>query len=283
MASVDDVLAGTERWALVHADCTDPLAGCDAALETGSVHHMITDPPYEADAHTKGKRIRRYMGGGQYGVRSEPIEAFDQITPELRSAVGVIAGRVVTRWSLVFCQVEAVQTWADVLTVGGLIYKRSCVWIKPDGQPQLTGDRPGMGYETIVTAHTPGRSRWNAGGRIGVYSFTRHQDHGPHHLKHPTVKPLPLMEALIRDFTDPDEIVIDPFAGSGTTGVACIRLGRRFIGWERDEKFHGTATRRLETTREQPELVALDRFAHETKQRRQQTTLDLDAPFDTEE
>jgi len=53
------------------------------------------------------------------------------------------------------------------------------------------------------------------------------------------------MLELVEAFTDPDEIVLDPFAGSGTTGVACLRLGRRFIGIERDEKYAAAATERL--------------------------------------
>jgi site-specific DNA-methyltransferase (adenine-specific) len=59
------------------------------------------------------------------------------------------------------------------------------------------------------------------------------------------------MEALVSDFTDPGELVCDPFAGSGTTGVACIRLGRRFIGWERDPKYFAVAVKRLRAAREQ--------------------------------
>lgn len=244
-------------------------------LPEHSVAHVITDPPYEADAHTQQRRIRSHATGSVYGsVGAAPLD-FDAMTVDVRAAVSVQMARVVRRWVLAFCQVEAVSIWAATLTEAGLRYKRACVWIKPDGQPQLTGDRPGMGYETIVTAHQPGRSRWNAGGKIGVYSATRHQDHGPRHLRHPTVKPLPLMETLIRDFTDPGDIVCDPFAGSCTTGVACIRLGRRFIGWELDSRYYSMGLRRLTDAREQPELVAMDAFATEAKQKRQQTALDL--------
>jgi DNA modification methylase len=64
------------------------------------------------------------------------------------------------------------------------------------------------------------------------------------------------MESLLRDFTDPGDLILDPFAGSGTTGVAAIRLGRRFVGWERDAKYHDVATRRLAATREQLGLFA---------------------------
>ena len=69
-----------------------------------------------------------------------------------------------------------------------------------------------------------------------------------------TEKPLSLMEKLIRDFTDPGDLILDPFAGSGTTGVAAIRLGRRFIGWERDPKYHAIAVKRLEDAKEQFEI-----------------------------
>src|SRR5690606_30919467 len=120
-------------------------------------------------------------------------------------------------------------------------WKRSGIWIKPNGQPQLTGDRPGMGYESIAIAHAPGRSTWNGGGRHGVWSFPVDANFSRVKRDHPTQKPLGLMEALVRDFTDAGETILDPFAGSGTTGVACKRLGRGFIGFERDPKYHAIA------------------------------------------
>lgn len=76
---------------------------------------------------------------------------------------------------------------------------------------------------------------------------------------HPTTKPLALMRRIVEDFTDPDDLICDPFAGSGTTGVACIRLGRRFIGWEKDPAYFEIACRRLrgdeaKPRKEQPSL-----------------------------
>jgi DNA modification methylase len=67
-------------------------------------------------------------------------------------------------------------------------------------------------------------------------------------------KPLGLMERLVRLFTNPNDLILDPFAGSGTTGVAAIRLGRRFIGWEKDPKYHAIAVKRLTAAREQLEM-----------------------------
>jgi site-specific DNA-methyltransferase (adenine-specific) len=118
--------------------------------------------------------------------------------------------------------------------------------------PQVTGDRPAQGDEAIVIAHVPGRKRWNGGGKTAIYPFPLANGDGR---IHPTQKPEALLEALVRDFTDPGELVLDPFAGSGTTGVACKRLGRRFVGWETQERYQRAAQARIDSTREQLELV----------------------------
>jgi site-specific DNA-methyltransferase (adenine-specific) len=62
---------------------------------------------------------------------------------------------------------------------------------------------------------------------------------------HPTQKPLPLMEYMVATYTNPGDLVIDPFMGSGTTGLACAKLGRRFIGIETDEKYFDAARARI--------------------------------------
>jgi site-specific DNA-methyltransferase (adenine-specific) len=71
---------------------------------------------------------------------------------------------------------------------------------------------------------------------------------------HPTIKPVPLIEDLIRVCTDRGETVLDPFMGSGTTGVACVRLGRRFVGIEYDEKFYETSLDRVQAAVDEPQL-----------------------------
>lgn len=235
-------------------DCLDPVTGL-ASLADKSVAHVIMDPPYEAEAHTLQRRTPLGSGHGKSTVEAKPLD-FDPITEEQRSLSATQAARLVKRWILVFCQAEAVGDWRDALVAGGAAWKRSCVWVKPDAQPQLTGDRPGTGYESIACAHARGeRSRWNGGGRVGV--FTENRNHaGSRPAHHLSEKPIGLMEKLIRLFTDPDDLICDPFAGSGTTGVAAIRLGRNFIGWERDPKYHAIAMKRLQAAREQLELCA---------------------------
>jgi hypothetical protein len=72
---------------------------------------------------------------------------------------------------------------------------------------------------------------------------------------HPHVKPVDLMERLILAAKDVD-LVLDPFMGSGSTGVACINLGRRFIGCELDPAHFTTACRRIEDAQRQSRMFA---------------------------
>lgn len=62
---------------------------------------------------------------------------------------------------------------------------------------------------------------------------------------HPTVKPLELVRWLIRVFSPPDGIVLDPFAGSGTTGLACVHENRRFVGMEQEARYATLARARI--------------------------------------
>ena len=70
--------------------------------------------------------------------------------------------------------------------------------------------------------------------------------------QHPTQKPVDLMEYLIATFSHPGDLVLDPTMGSGTTGVAALNLGRRFVGIEKDEKFFEIAKARIEAVTASP-------------------------------
>jgi DNA modification methylase len=227
---------------IFHGDCLEILP----TLER--VDHVITDPPYESEAHTEGRRIKTVGGGGNYGTTGSCVLDFDPMTAHLRSAVSAHIGRLVKRWVLVFCQVEAVVTWRDELIDSGLSYRRTCAWIKSDAQPQLSGDRPGMGYESIVCAHARGRSTWNGGGKRGVYETARASTIEGRPALHMTEKPMPHMVALISDFTNPGDLILDCFGGSGTTAAAAKKLGRRCVLIEREERHCATAATRIAAT-----------------------------------
>ena len=72
---------------------------------------------------------------------------------------------------------------------------------------------------------------------------------------HPTAKPIKLMKWLIEKYTKYNEIVFDPFMGSGTTGVAALQLGRKFIGCEIDPSYFAIAEKRIKQAAQQPVLM----------------------------
>ena len=109
-------------------------------------------------------------------------------------------------------------------------------------------------------------TRTNTGGVYGkqagmpsVQSFTNYPrtvlKFGVEGRIHPTQKPVALMEYLIRTYTNEGETVLDNCMGSGTTGVACMNLGRRFIGIEREPKYLDIACRRIEDAQRQMRLI----------------------------
>jgi site-specific DNA-methyltransferase (adenine-specific) len=213
---------------LFHGDCLDVMGKMSEKVDS-----VITDPPFEPWAHEK-----------QTNFRKGALD-FESITEELRTYSAKEFARLAKRWCLVFCQVEASVKWTEVLTEAGMAYRRTCIWVKPDGMPQFTGDRPGMGYEAFVACHALGASTWNGGGRSGVFT---HVKHVPEHEKtgHRTQKPVALMSELVKLFTDPGETILDAFAGSGSTLVAAYRLERKAIGIELDESYCEAIAKRLE-------------------------------------
>ena len=248
LADIAMVMSGQKLWCVVHGDCLTLLP----CLPARSIDHVVTDPPYESEAHEHQTRIKTgpYRGGDKCKLRTlEPL-SFPPMNATDRAEAGRSLARVTRRWSLVFCQIEALSAWRLSLEQGEIFrYVRSCIWDKPDPTPQLSGNRPGTGYEAILAMHSIGRSRWNGGGARGVFThstkdFVNRDGIGDR--LHPSQKPIGLMLELIQLFTDPGELVIDPYCGSGTTGAACIRTGRRFVGIEKDAAWARTATERLE-------------------------------------
>ncbi len=237
-------------------DATLYLGDCRDAC--GRVDAVVTDPPYDAECHAPGRRLL----GRRTELRNPRVREintagldFDALDDATAAWLSRHCEANCSGWALTFCQAEAVAAWRERF---GAAYRRPMIWVKPDGAPQLSGDRPAMGYESIVCGwFGVGRSRWNGGGRRGVFTFNK-EDPGAKNLghQHPTQKPVGLMCELVNLFTNPGSSILDPFMGSGTTGVAALRLGRKFIGIEIEEKYFDIACRRIEQEAKQPRLFA---------------------------
>jgi site-specific DNA-methyltransferase (adenine-specific) len=195
----------------------------------------ITDPPYGAVTHA--------------GARS--ANSLDQTTIDFASITSAELARlcrllvdITDRWVVMTCE------WrhAAALEDAGVPLVRLGVWLKPNGAPQFTGDRPGTGWEAVAILHREGKKRWNGGGHHAVWTCPIEQG------EHPTQKPHRLISDWVRAFSDSNETILDPFMGSGTTGVAAVKLGRRFTGIEIEPKYFDIACRRIQDALDRPDM-----------------------------
>lgn len=113
-----------------------------------------------------------------------------------------------------------------------------------EGGPWVKRDAGGRSPHPYHTAKRP-QTRRRAGGRHPRSVIRIAVEHG----LHPTQKPVALMEYLVRTYSNPGETVLDNTMGCGTTGVACVRAGRSFIGIERDPDYFAAAHKRIQEAR----------------------------------
>jgi DNA modification methylase len=230
-------------------DCTLYLGDCREILPTlGKVDAVVTDPPFEAECHAAVLRTAASIRTGVPAALD-----FVAITEDLRAFIPQWSAENCRGWLIAFCQVEAVSSWRDAMELAGLKYKRGMAWVKPDCAPQFNGQMPAQGFECMASAWCgDGHSRWNGGGRRGV--FTAMTNNIDRHGEHQTEKPVQLMRELISLFSNHEETILDPFMGSGTTGVACVKLGRKFIGIEIEPKYFEIACKRIQQAYAQPDM-----------------------------
>ena len=211
---------------LFNYDCRELLPTC------GEYDHVITDPLYDAETHANARTAATADIGKAAGV-------LDIKFASLGDPTWLVKALTPRRWALACCSLELL---GDYRRAAGDRWIRSGIWDRVGGAPQFTGDRPGQAVEGIAIWHREGKKRWNRGGKRGIW---RHPVvNGPERV-HETQKPVSLMRELILDFTDPDETIFDPFAGSGTTGVAAKECGRKAVLVEIDAERCAIAAKRL--------------------------------------
>lgn len=211
-----------KRWTLYAGDCAEiapAISGVDA---------LISDPPYGMSWNTNSRRftggvnnVRRYKEDGRddFGEIANDAAPFDP-TPWLAYP------RIVLFGANHFAAALPVRTWL--------------VWVKRS--PELYG-----------SFLSDAELAWMKGGH-GVYCHEEQfpppsrmlESRTPGRTAHPTQKPIALMSwCMERAKVPPDALVLDPYAGSGSTGDAALRSGRRFAGIELDPRYLDIAARRL--------------------------------------
>ena len=205
-------------------DVTLHLGDCREILPTlGKVDAVVTDPPYGIGENSKKVASREKLAAvkdyGNFDWDKEPISA---------ETVAMIQD--VSRWQIIFggnyFQLGPTPCWL--------------VWDK-----QNTGDFADCELAWTNLRKAVRRIYWRWNGMIRK---------GDDERQHPTQKPEGVMRWCIEHLPADTETILDPFMGSGTTGVACVQLGRKFIGIELEPKYFDIACRRISDELKRPRL-----------------------------
>ncbi|GAA7103112.1 hypothetical protein VN0435_04230 [Helicobacter pylori] len=150
---------------------------------------------------------------------------------------------------VIFCSYRFISYIADFLEENGFVVKDFIQWVKNNPMPRNISRRYVQDTEFALWA-VKKKAKW-------VFNKPKNEKYlrplilkspvvsGLEKVKHPTQKSLALMEKIISIHTNPNDIVLDPFMGSGTTGLACKRLKRNFIGIESEKEYFQIAKERL--------------------------------------
>ena len=240
-------------------DCLDILP----TLEAGSVDAVITDPPYSSGGAFRSDRNRstadKYIGSGYV----DDSKAFDRpdFSGDNKDQRAYLHWCAVWLWQCLrmtvrggvccmFTDWRQLPTTADAIQAGGWFWRGIAVWDKTEAA------RPQKGWfrnqcEYIV---------WGSHGAMtndgeclpGVWRQSVLAE-GKHHI---AGKPVGIMRQILR-ICPPGGTILDPFMGSGTTGVACVKAGRNFIGIEIDPDYFEIAEKRIAEAQMQPRLEGL--------------------------
>jgi DNA modification methylase len=219
-------------------DCALYCADCREVLPLlPKVDAVVTDPPYGiGEAAGKNASRSKPMKGHELKMPGKTIIARDYgvddwddqpISPETVTRILDAA-----KWKVIF---------------GGNYYDlppTSCwlVWDKLNGDSDFADCE--LAWTNLPKAVRRIRFMWNG-------MLRRERDIAR---EHPTQKPVDVMKWCIEHLPEPNQTILDPFMGSGTTGVACVKLGRKFIGIEIEPKYFEIACRRIEAAYAQPDM-----------------------------
>jgi DNA modification methylase len=210
------------------SDCLDVMK----TLPDECADIVVTDPPYGIAIN----RVAKLVGNATNVSRKATLLDWDD-KPPTREYFDEI--KRVSHHQIVF---GANYFWEN-------FYSSQCyiIWDK-------RGNLPAVPFCDTEFAWTSFVDRMSKRYVILNHGFIR--DSKDKRTEHPTQKPTELMLAILADFTNAGDLVLDPFMGSGTTGVACVQTGRSFVGIEIDPTYYAIAEERIAEAQAQPPLPA---------------------------
>ena len=223
-------------------DCTLYLGDCREILPVlPKVDAVVTDPPYGINADLgAGKSADKWSG-----VTGD--NRWDEAPPDKAMLDGILSKcRHAVIWGGNYFALPPTPCWL--------------VWDKQTAGITTFADCE-VAWTNLPKAMRLLRHLWS-----GPYMKVREDRH------HPTQQPLDVMRWAIQHLPDSSRTILDPFMGSGTTGVACVKLGRKFIGIEIDETYFDIACKRIREAYAQPDM-----FVEAEKPKSEQLTLGMEA------
>lgn len=224
-------------------------------IPDGSIDCIVTDPPY---AFTWKDRI--WLKGRDTGFVNKPkfeegfnISQFEEIYEEFNRILRE-GGSL-----LMFVRPENVSYFLKYAEDNNFKHKAFICWHKTNPVPQVRKKQYLSSCEYIIWQtkgfHKKVKYAFNFKTQKEMHNFIEMPFcQGKERTEHPTQKPLKLVKHLIEIHTNPNELILDCFAGSGTTAVACLELERNFIIIERDSKYCDIARKRIQPLLEQRKL-----------------------------
>lgn len=210
------------------------------------VDHIITDPPYNISQDNNFNTMKNPRAGVDFG-------AWDRGKFDLFSWIPQYAKILKPNGSMViFCSYRYMSYIIDMLESDNckMAVKDVIVWQKSNPMPRNIDRRYVQDMEFAVWA-VKKNAKWVFNklpdSPYNRAFFTTSTVAGTERLGHPTQKSLELMKKLVLIHTNPGELILDPFMGSGSTGAAALELGRDFIGVEMTPEYFEMAKNRLET------------------------------------
>lgn len=222
---------------LFNGDCLDVI---DKLIESGvKVDAIITDPPYNIARDNNFDTMgRKGIDFGDWDKGFNQLEWLDRI-PKILSKDGSV---------FIFNDWKNLGDIARKCESIGLVIKDIVRWEKQNPMPRNRDRRYITDCEYAIWL-TNKNAKWVFNRIDEKYQrpkLTYPIVGGNEKTEHTTQKPISLMEDIIRIHTNNNNIVLDPFMGSGTTGIACKNLQRNFIGIELDEKYFNIAKNRID-------------------------------------
>ena len=228
------------------------LGDCMEILPTlGKVDAVITDPPYSARCHTGHDSIAAKSPGGASCARDGSVRSglgYGALTGEDVARLAEAYADCCDGWIVWMTDSDLALAVRTALEEVGRYAFAPLPFYQAGRSVRISGDGPSSWTDWIVVARTKAQMKWGTlpGGYIAGPGWNDKARMGG--------KPTLLMEALVSDYSRPGQTVLDTHMGAGTTGVACLRTGRKFIGCEVDQAAFEIACRRIEQAHAQGQL-----------------------------